>query len=430
MDVETYTPGDKQAGFHASGAKYRLLLGGAGGGKSTALVWECILTALDYPGSKGMLARETYPAFLKSTWQTFFDQCPAALIAKHVKSEGREEIQFTNGSKLWFMALDDPLKLGSIELDYAAVDEVVEVSERIFLTLITRLRGRVGPRRLFCATNPPDEDHYLYRFFVEAVSEEPALAADRLVVHASTYDNQEHLDADYVRELERQPPAWREKFLHGHWGFLADGKPVFQEFDPRVHVEDLVPLRTLPIVRGWDFGWHHPACLWVQRTPTGHIHWLHELQGTDEELRSFARRVVQETERLFPRHEVQDYCDIAGTQKNDRGPTAVQVLRNEFGITPSCRKLGLHQSLERLRGLLRTHVNGVPLLRLNTSLRLTRKAYAGGYYVNPKTQEPQKYTLYDNLIDAGRYATVPLTQDFGVSAKVAPFKRPNWRLAV
>ena len=40
--LEAYAPQPKQTEFHLSAARYPLMEGGRGGGKSTALLWEAV----------------------------------------------------------------------------------------------------------------------------------------------------------------------------------------------------------------------------------------------------------------------------------------------------------------------------------------------------------------------------------------------------
>lgn len=426
----------KQVEFMEAAQKYVLLLGAAGSGKSLALCWRGILTALEYPGSTGVVARANYPSLRDTTKRTFLEEAmPPELMAlcDEIKSEGREALILPNGSKVLFRCFDSPTKLGSQQFDWIICDEVVEIEERIFLTLIARLRGQIGPRRLWAATNPPDTDSYLHRYFVEEPERTPALQADRLVIHSSTYDNAANLPADYIKELETYPAAWRERFLYGRWGFLVDGKPVFDGFDPQIHMGEprFVPGRTL--VRGWDFGRRHPACVWLQTREDGGVNVLHELLGTDIELRDFAKQVQEITQREFGgTRNVEDYCDVAGTQKNDRGPTSVQILRNEFGINPFYRKYGIVQSVERISYLLRTPVGRKePLLSLHVRCRWLRKAFAGGYHMDARTDLPAKNGIYDDCMDALRYGVCGVTQPVG--ARVDPAWnsiRDKWRLAV
>jgi len=423
-----YHPNPSQRPFHASSAKYRLLLGAAGSGKTVALVMEDILEAMDYPGSTGVVFRRYYPSLRDTTKKTYLEMCPPALIAREIKSEGREELEFINRSRTIFRVLDDYKKLGSMAFDRVKIDEAIEIDEREFLALLARMRGKVGPRRISLATNPPDEDHWLFRWFVEQAT------PDKAVFHSSTYDNAENLAPDYLQALEAYPPAWKEKFLYGRWGFLAEGQPVFEDFDPAIHVADLAINPDLKVVRGWDFGYVHPACVWLQQHPGGHIFWLRELMGTNIDLRTFATEVLRLSAEWFPETtEWEDYCDIAGTYKNDRAPTSAQILRNEFKIQTYARKYSLNYTIERMRGLLRIEADGQRLLQIDQSCRLSRRAFAGGYHMDAKRDEPAKDLFYDNMIDAGRYAITALTMGFGTDPadqKYAGKKLPEWRHAI
>lgn len=420
--VQTYVPGTTQGLFHASPARYRLLLGAWGAGKTYTLCWEDILLAMEYPGSLGVIYRATFPALRDTTKRDYLGILPPALVQREIKSEGREEIEFINGSRTMFRCLDDFRKLGSTQFDRVSVDEAWEIDDQSFKTLAYgRLRGKVGPRRMMLATNPPDEDHFLYQFFVAEA------AADAAAFHLTTYDNAQYLPPGYIERLERMPPAWRRKFLLGQWGVLANGAGVFTgDFDETLHVGDCHPSRGLPVIRGWDFGFRRPACVWLQIDAQEHVTVLHELLGQDEPLRQFAGRVVAATTERFPGSVIEDFCDAAGNQRNDRGLTAVQILAREFGCRPSSRKMGIHLGVEMIRRLLHER-----RLRFDRGCRWCIKAMAGGYYIDRNTDEPAKDGTYDNMMDALRYALVPSLQL--VTAKPSayvgrPLPRPRWMM--
>ena len=60
-----YTPQPVQRKFHASEARYPLLEGGRGSGKSTALLWEAVSQCLLVPGANSLLLRRTLTAMEK-----------------------------------------------------------------------------------------------------------------------------------------------------------------------------------------------------------------------------------------------------------------------------------------------------------------------------------------------------------------------------
>ncbi len=426
--ISTYTPLPKMQAFHASDAKYRLVMGGAGSGKSTAAIWEDIMLALEFPGSTGVVYRKTYPALRDTTKRDYLSECPPELIADEIKSEGREELVYVNGSRTLFRCLDDFRKLGSASFDRIFVEEAWEVPTELFRMLLTRMRGKIGPRRMVLATQPPNRDTWLYDFFVRNA------APDRQVFHFTSYDNP-HLPADQLAELEKMPEQWRRKYLLGEWGALSKGAPVFPGFRTDLHVGELAYAPGLPVLRGWDFGFRHPVCVWLQVAPTSHVAVLHELMGQDQALRFFATQVQDLTARWFPGAMIEDYCDVAGTQRNDRGPSAVQILQREFQLRPRFRKIGLWQSIERITKLL-THIpDGRPLLRFDRrGCPLLIDAMAGGYAMTaPKADdgvkdEPKKDGYYDNLVDALRYALAPVVAlDGGSPYAGKPFPA-RWRM--
>lgn len=455
--IQTYTPGDRQRAFHESAAKFRLLLGAWGSGKSMSLIWEDIIEALEYPKSFGAIYRKTYPALRDTTKKDYLAECPPELIADIRETEGREQIEFVNGSVTIFRCLDDPKKLGSTQFDRVKLDEAWEFSFEEFRTLgFGRLRGKIGPRRLAAASNPPNRDSWMHDFFVRDANESTA------IFHLSTYDNKLHLPPDYIANLERMPESWKRKFLYGEWGVLVTGTPVFQNFNSALHIvkePSIIP--TVPLMRGWDFGFHHPACVVLQVAPTGHaiIHW--EKLGRDQDLQSFCGEVLEEHARLFPYAKFEDYCDIAGAFANpqglgvaspgaaktgkDRNHSAVAVMRAEFGLFPRFRKLGIFQSIEHLRKLVGQLASGVPLLRLSKDgCPILIDAFAGGYVLDTDRTEklggdgrapgvhqelPKKDGYYDHLMDCVRYILGrPIVAAGGGSAFAGRPLPRTWRL--
>ena len=407
--VETYRPTPKQQAFHAAPQKFRLVLGAWGGGKTTLLVWEDIAQSLRHPGSLGVVYRKTYPALRDTTKKEYLAAIPPQLVKTIVRSEGREAVELINGSTTWFRCLDDFRKLGSTQFDRISVDEAWEITEEDYRTLAYgRLRGRIGPRRLVLATNPPNRSHWLYKEFVERANEHKA------IFHFSAEDNRAHLPADYWDQFKNMPEQWRARFVEGQWGVLSDGAPVFPAFRTDLHVGDFRFTPGLPLIRGWDFGFHNPVCICLQVVSTGHVIVLAEIAGQDEDLLAFGHRVVAQTQVLFPGvKETLDYCDWAGSHpsdraNHDRGITAVAFLRREFGISCRYRKMGIMSSVFKLQQMLETMPLGRPLLRFDRAgcPRLI-DAMAGGYVMDKKTDQPKKDNENDHYVDGLRYAVIP-----------------------
>lgn len=438
MKIDTYRPSPKGQLFHADPAQFRLLMGAWGAGKSTMSIWELLITAVENPGALLLMFRKTYPALKDSTWGDFLRECPDELIADGSlrRSEGREEVTLINGSVIRARCLDDWKKLGSMSFDFILCDEAYEFDEKEFdMLAFGRLRGKVGPRRMVLATNPPNRKHWLYKRF--ALSNDPNFT----VHHFDSRDNyvicdQEHptacqrpveacdpfgrpappgfvchhnLPPGYIDNLLKRPETERKRFLEGQWGYVTEGTPIYGEFSPSRHVANLKVEPGVTVYRGWDFGFRHPACVWLQALPTGHVHVLRELMGDSEDIESFARRVQTLTAQHFPNFPLVDYCDVAGIQKNDLGTSCVAVLRRH-GINPRFRKLRIWKTIEGVRDLIARTSLGVPLLRVHTECHWVIEAFAGGYVIDVKPsgeEMPQTRGdagIHTHVMDALRYA--------------------------
>lgn len=412
--IETYEPTARQGAFHRDPAKIRLLLGAFGAGKTKAIIWENILTALEYPGLLAVIFRKTYPALRDTTKADFLGELPATLIRREMRSEGREAVELLNGSRIWFRCLDQWMKLGSQAFDLATFDEAYEFEENDF-TMVSRgrLRGRVGPRRMLLATNPPDETHWLHKHFVENPN------PDYSVHHFSTYDNKDNLPKGYIEGLEKMPLAWKRRYLYGQWGFISEGEPVYAEYREEWHRDTLPYVHGAVIRRGWDFGWQHPACVWMQYLANGHINVIDELVGTKEDLRVFARRVLQRSFERYPRAKFEDYVDRAGLQHHNTDLTAVRILR-QMNIAPRFQTIALEPSIDAMRWAITQLQGGRPLLQVDRHCKVVNNAFAGGYYMGKDGTPTKDGKIYEHVMDALRMALAPIVMPLVAQAVTLP----------
>ncbi len=251
-----------QEGFLASEAPRLLFSGAFRAGKTVALCAKGLKLSLDYPGNFGVIARKVRSTLPQTTLKTFFEKvCPRELIADFNKSEGL--VRLVNGSEIYFCGLDDPLKLGSLELGWAGIDEAIETVEDDWQMLEGRLNKPGVLHQLFAATNPGPPAHYLHRmFFTEGKGE---------VYHASSLDNPE-LPEDYIIRLGEFEGIYRERYVLGLWAGLEG--LVYSSFDDKIC---LIPRFEIPkgwlVYSGHDFGTANPAALfYAQDTTTGFMY--------------------------------------------------------------------------------------------------------------------------------------------------------------
>ena len=208
-------------------------------------------------------------------------------------------------------------------------------------------------------------------------------------------------------------------FLEGEFGFDILGTPVFPEFDRDIHVAEITPDYSLPILRGIDFGYRHPAVIWAQYTRDGRFVVLHELTPNKCPRHELVERVKAEQAYKFADWQggmFRDFGDIAGEQENSSGVDDVEFWENAFGSGVESRKARIREGLDIMRRLMDSHPfrNGkrAPRFLVDASCDRLISALSGGYCYdsNKNVEEPIKDNGYDDVVDAVRY-TVQLTCD-------------------
>lgn len=241
----------------------RVLFSGAfGAGKSIALCAKGLRLSLDHPNNFGLICRKVRATLSQTTLKTFLELvCPKELIADYNKTEGL--ITLTNGSQILFGGLDDPLKLGSLNLGWCGIDEAIETNEEDWKMLEGRLRLPGVQHQIFAATNPGPPSHYLYRIFFQRKEGE--------VFQASSLENPE-LPEDYKARLSHFDGTYYQRYVLGRWVGLEG--LVYSAFNERVC---LIPRFEIPktwlVYSGHDFGMANPGALFYAQDPaTGNFY--------------------------------------------------------------------------------------------------------------------------------------------------------------
>ena len=277
-----------QDDFVASKAMRILFSGAFGAGKSIALCTKALKLSQDYPNNFGLICRKVRATLAQTTLKTFLEfVCPHELIADYNKTEGL--VTLNNKSQILFGGLDDPLKLGSLNLGWAGIDEAIESTEDDWRMLEGRLRLVGVPHQIFAATNPGPPSHYLYKlFFTEKKGE---------VYQASTLENPE-LPEDYKARVQEFDGVYYLRYVLGRWVGLEG--LVYDCFDERACVIPRFPLddeahRNWPVYSGHDFGGSNPAAMFYTQDPgTGYFYAFQEYlpgqgRSTYEHVQEFKR---------------------------------------------------------------------------------------------------------------------------------------------
>lgn len=404
MDI-VYKASPTMRKFHRSNAFVRAVMGPIGSGKSVGCIADLLVKAhAQEPNSEGVrstrwvIIRNTYRELQDTTIKTFHDWVPesAGYWSKMNLTFTLEQRQ-PDGTRVhaefMFRALDRPndvKKLLSLEITGGFINEAREVPKQV----VDMLQGRCGryPSKrdggptwfgIIMDTNPPDNDSWWYKLFEENLPDNFEIFYQPSGL-AEDAENIENLPAGYYPNMVGgKDQEWVNVYVHGRYGFVSEGKPVFPEYKDNVHgsSEDWMPDPRLPLYIGIDFGLT-PAAVFGQLTAAGRMVVFDELVTFDMGAMSFGKLL---RERLNTKYaaftQVEIYADPAGEQRAQTDETTpFQILQNQ-GITayPTYTNDFTIRREAIADYLLRLDFAGNPAFLVTKGAPTLRKALAGGY---------------------------------------------------
>ena len=261
--------------FALSDKRVRCVIGPFGSGKSSAMVLEIIRRANSQsPGPDGIrrsrwvVVRNSYNQLKDTTIKTFMDWFPPKIFGEYRVTDHVYVITKFPGVHLEviFRALDRPDQVSnllSLEVTGAWFNEVREIPLPIIDAMDSRI-GRYPSKRdggaswfgIIMDSNPWDEDCLLYNIFEKTrpdnwqIFKQPS----GLSTHA---ENLTHLPKNYYKNLAKgKSEMYIRIYIHGQYGYIVSGKPVFTSFVDNVHVASnvLEPMKGIDVICGFDFG--------------------------------------------------------------------------------------------------------------------------------------------------------------------------------
>lgn len=416
-----YEPLDKQKAFHISTAKYRLYIGAWRAGKTFAGCYEAYKQSILYPKNCGVIGRKDYTDLRDTTMKTFFDVVPEEEIKSYNKTEHR--VVLLNGSEIYFRELKDGAGLGSLNLGWFYIDEAEEVQESIFDRLKGRLSLQHASGRGWLTSNPPNEDHWIFKQFEE--NPDPMFET----FHASTYENKDNLPQGYIISLEKLPPSWRKKYLEGQYGFTPDGTPYYEGYVETLHKQLINYDPSQTVHCGWDFGKQRPAFVATQVTRSGQWNILHEILGANIGIHKFADLIVLPTmARMFPGARCIHYGDPACNQVSDKSEqTTFQILLSK-GILIHSRPSEYRLRKEIIEKKINTITNGMPNMVVHPNCRIINDAFLGGYHYPTYSINNQFTEKYDNPYHDNFYSHLMNALEYIAIHIFSPIDRANKRV--
>lgn len=430
----------KQRAFIHAPERYPLYIGAFGSGKSLILWIKCLQNCMAYPGTVGLFMRATYPQMEKSllTFRKIASHFGWREGKEFKHNIGKHFITFNNGSEIHYMpaktdgaTLDETIQnLRSFEMDFIALDEIVDIPEGIFMTSGGRV-GRWGKipeeerHQVIGAGNPPSSGSWIHkRWYLKREDKNKPLSnpEEYGLWVSSTYENMRNLPAAYLRDLENKPDWYREAYLYGRLSFQPpDGTPVFGDFDYGTYVakERLEPHEDLPIIRGHDLGptSKNKACVIGQIDPRGVLLIFAEVLVEDIGIGTYIERVIEVTNQLFPgSHEIRDFTDPVAFDPSQTDHKSAADIAREYGIRfypgeekTQIRLEAVSKMMHRLSG------DGVPGIYIDRRCEKLIQGFMGGYRYKVTDVEHKRFSMspvkdeYSHVMDALQYLCTRVT---------------------
>lgn len=304
MDIEIT---EKQEQFINSEAFETLFGGAAGGGKSYGQLVDALLYALEYPKSKQIIFRRTFPDLEKSLIRVSLEFYPREAASynssKHIWT-------FKNGSIIDFGYIDaesDVYQYQSAEYDVIRFDELTHFTKYMYTYMISRCRGaNPYPKHIKSSTNPGGVGHsWVKERFIDIgapnqiheITLENGKKNTVVFIPSLVQDNMFLLDndPDYIDRLELLPEKEKQALLYGDWD-IFDGQ-FFTEFDRKIHVvEPFVIPKDWRIYRARDYGLDMCATLWIAMDYQMNCYAYKELYEPDLIVSEAARKINEMTD--------------------------------------------------------------------------------------------------------------------------------------
>ena len=436
-----------------SASDYLYCQGGVGSAKSVAFAVKSVYLSLTVPENSGVVTRKDFKLLYKSSWLDI-KRVIKRLVQKNIipapkMSDKRQgdytTIEFHNASLMYAMQGKNWSEGLGASYGWLWVDDAMESYEEMFVGdetsagLLSRLRlpyvryfrnkdGTVSNKlHGMVSSNPPPVGHWLHRLFGSRVGMHRI--GDQTVewMLVGTHENP-FVGIDYAKGLMAiQDKMGRNKnvarrVIFGESIPAYGGVPVFPEFIEEVHVAPLQYDAALPLLRAWDFGYHHPAVVFANlyKCQYQFNHYLCLSEVSDQlavNVWDLYKAVKQHTLTLDKSSKlILDAGDRAGYRMSDankdrRGP--IRILKKDYksdNIKFRFRFLDLANSLEYMRGLLKkTCKCDMQMILISPDCKVLIGALQGGY----KYSKDRQGKISDKPVEDRWFADVACAWRYG-----------------
>lgn len=344
--------------------------GAAGGGKSfLGCHWQ-IERRISFPGTRGLIGRESLKNLKLTTFKTFCDvwdefyrDNPWGITWK--VNWQTNLVEFSNRSEIVLMDLghypSDPEyhRLGSLEITDAFIDELPEIKKKAFEILQSRIRYKiemVGDAPKCLATGNPAMNWVRARYVKDNDGNQVNLKAHQAYIRATVQDNpDEAFRETYIAALEKLSPIDMARLLHGDWDAQGNENPWAWALKRSKHYTHQVyqPSKNYPLDLSFDF--NHDPCVCIIGQVQHHvphyaiIGYIKASSGTESAIKQLCDRI----KTMFPHHAATRQLTITGDASGTARDASRPATTSRY--TEICRYLGINEAAVKIERANVTH---------------------------------------------------------------------------
>lgn len=406
---------------------YSWIVGPVGSGKTTGIFFKLIYMAkLQAPSPDGIrrtravVVRNTMPQLKDTTlvsWGYWFKDGQAG----HWNATDKIfTLRFADVEcEVMFRPLDTPddvARVLSLEINFAIIDEFVEIPKAIIDALSARLGRYKQPDGtpvtiwgMWGSSNPSTEDNWWFDYLHgdacrRYIKDKAARARyersllengddpnatyfhqpSALTEDAENIDNLPGGAKYYTNQMKGKSDTWIKQFIEAEWGFSISGQPVVSGFKSDIHVSKwpLTYNPHLPLVVGFDPGLGGSAFIFGQEDYDGRVSVFKELVQAgvgatrliNERLRPVLRNDFPKADRVILA------VDPAAANRSSNDEKTIVKTFKDAGFTvdvESNNRFPLR--LDAINFYTGQLVEGSPALLIDPSCKILIRALKGGW---------------------------------------------------
>jgi hypothetical protein len=241
--------------FLFSKARYPAMVSGWGTGKTMLGIFRAMIYSENIPNNLGVIFRKEYTDLRDSTLRDFEEYTG-------LKVSSQRNVDFKNGSRIMFRHIEELNNIQNMNLGWFFIEQAEELAtDKEFFMLWGRLRRALNPDPSFLAFGLPIHtgfvignvkgSNWIKKLWKNNNQE------DFELIEATTFDNADNLEPDYIASLERLKsihPEIYARYVMNDWDAEVEGLAIPAELIEACTKGELSdPVQGEDYVLGSDF---------------------------------------------------------------------------------------------------------------------------------------------------------------------------------